>query len=97
MKTIMENSFYGGKSDPVSTNDLSSILLSFPSEFPPTSPPPPQVSMSLSSDQSPTPCSLSSAFPPVSKSTHTGGINVNAAPFQSVQAVRFLSGSYSFI
>ncbi|XP_068461122.1 caprin-1a isoform X2 [Clinocottus analis] len=46
-----------------------------------------QVSMSLSSDQSPTPCSLSSAFPPVSKSTHTGGINVNAAPFQSVQAV----------
>uniref|UniRef100_A0A8C2Z4D1 Cell cycle associated protein 1a n=1 Tax=Cyclopterus lumpus TaxID=8103 RepID=A0A8C2Z4D1_CYCLU len=46
-----------------------------------------QVLMSLSSDQSPTPCSLSSAFPPVSKSTHTGGINVNAAPFQSVQAV----------
>uniref|UniRef100_A0A8C2Z4M8 Cell cycle associated protein 1a n=1 Tax=Cyclopterus lumpus TaxID=8103 RepID=A0A8C2Z4M8_CYCLU len=45
------------------------------------------VLMSLSSDQSPTPCSLSSAFPPVSKSTHTGGINVNAAPFQSVQAV----------
>ncbi|XP_033841472.1 caprin-1a isoform X1 [Periophthalmus magnuspinnatus] len=33
------------------------------------------------------PCSLSSAFPPVSKPTHTGGINVNAAPFQSVQAV----------
>ncbi|XP_075965976.1 caprin-1a isoform X3 [Anarhichas minor] len=46
-----------------------------------------QVSMSLSSEQSPAPCSLSSAFPPVSKSTHTGGINVNAAPFQSVQAV----------
>uniref|UniRef100_A0A4W6D1R8 Cell cycle associated protein 1a n=1 Tax=Lates calcarifer TaxID=8187 RepID=A0A4W6D1R8_LATCA len=37
--------------------------------------------------QSPAPCSLSSAFPPVSKPTHTGGINVNAAPFQSVQAV----------
>uniref|UniRef100_G3PSL9 Cell cycle associated protein 1a n=1 Tax=Gasterosteus aculeatus aculeatus TaxID=481459 RepID=G3PSL9_GASAC len=49
--------------------------------------PPPQVSMSLSSEPSPTQCPLSSAFPPVSKSTHTGGINVNAAPFQSVQAV----------
>uniref|UniRef100_A0A7N6BSC6 Cell cycle associated protein 1a n=1 Tax=Anabas testudineus TaxID=64144 RepID=A0A7N6BSC6_ANATE len=48
---------------------------------------PPQASMSLSSEQSPAPCSLSSAFPPVSKPTHTGGINVNAAPFQSVQAV----------
>ncbi|XP_049452880.1 caprin-1a isoform X1 [Epinephelus fuscoguttatus] len=46
-----------------------------------------QASMSLPSEQSPAPCSLSSAFPPVSKSTHTGGINVNAAPFQSVQAV----------
>ncbi|XP_060924129.1 caprin-1a isoform X2 [Limanda limanda] len=46
-----------------------------------------QASMSLSSEQSPAPCSLSSAFPPVSKPTHTGGINVNAAPFQSVQAV----------
>ncbi|XP_047435941.1 caprin-1a isoform X2 [Mugil cephalus] len=46
-----------------------------------------QTSMSLSSEQSPAPCSLSSAFPPVSKPTHTGGINVNAAPFQSVQAV----------
>uniref|UniRef100_A0A7N6F992 Cell cycle associated protein 1a n=1 Tax=Anabas testudineus TaxID=64144 RepID=A0A7N6F992_ANATE len=53
---------------------------------------PPQASMSLSSEQSPAPCSLSSAFPPVSKPTHTGGINVNAAPFQSVQAVRFLPG-----
>uniref|UniRef100_A0A8D3DJW0 Cell cycle associated protein 1a n=1 Tax=Scophthalmus maximus TaxID=52904 RepID=A0A8D3DJW0_SCOMX len=39
------------------------------------------------SEQSPAPCSLSSAFPPVSKPAHTGGINVNAAPFQSVQAV----------
>uniref|UniRef100_A0A665WHF6 Cell cycle associated protein 1a n=1 Tax=Echeneis naucrates TaxID=173247 RepID=A0A665WHF6_ECHNA len=47
----------------------------------------PQVSMSLVSEQPPAPCSLSSAFPPVSKPTHTGGINVNAAPFQSVQAV----------
>ncbi|XP_042338638.1 caprin-1a isoform X1 [Plectropomus leopardus] len=46
-----------------------------------------QASMSLSSELSPAPCSLSSAFPPVSKPTHTGGINVNAAPFQSVQAV----------
>ncbi|KAM4592657.1 caprin-1a isoform 2-T2 [Odontesthes bonariensis] len=46
-----------------------------------------QASMSLSSEQSPAPCSLSAAFPPVSKPTHTGGINVNAAPFQSVQAV----------
>ncbi|XP_070833467.1 caprin-1a isoform X1 [Chaetodon trifascialis] len=46
-----------------------------------------QVSMSLSPEQSPDPCSLSSAFPPVSKPSHTGGINVNAAPFQSVQAV----------
>ncbi|KAL7406587.1 hypothetical protein ABVT39_022753 [Epinephelus coioides] len=46
-----------------------------------------QASMSLPSEQSPAPCSLSSAFPPVPKSTHTGGINVNAAPFQSVQAV----------
>ncbi|XP_070708370.1 caprin-1a isoform X2 [Pempheris klunzingeri] len=46
-----------------------------------------QATMSLSSEQSPTPCSLSSAFPPVSKPSHSGGINVNAAPFQSVQAV----------
>uniref|UniRef100_A0AAQ5X7R6 Cell cycle associated protein 1a n=1 Tax=Amphiprion ocellaris TaxID=80972 RepID=A0AAQ5X7R6_AMPOC len=45
------------------------------------------TSLSLSSEQSPAPSSLSSAFPPVSKPTHTGGINVNAAPFQSVQAV----------
>ncbi|KAM9766199.1 caprin-1a isoform 1-T1 [Menidia menidia] len=46
-----------------------------------------QASLSLSSEQSPAPCSLSAAFPPVSKPPHTGGINVNAAPFQSVQAV----------
>ncbi|XP_008308288.1 caprin-1-like isoform X1 [Cynoglossus semilaevis] len=46
-----------------------------------------QVSLSLSSEPSPAPCSLSSAFPSVSNPTHSGGINVNAAPFQSVQAV----------
>ncbi|XP_077419543.1 caprin-1-like isoform X1 [Vanacampus margaritifer] len=46
-----------------------------------------QAAMSLSSEQSSASCSLSSAFPPASKPTHTGGINVNAAPFQSVQAV----------
>ncbi|XP_038139764.1 caprin-1a isoform X2 [Cyprinodon tularosa] len=46
-----------------------------------------QTSMSLSSDQSSAPCSLSTAFPPVSKHINSGGINVNAAPFQSVQAV----------
>ncbi|XP_041639233.1 caprin-1a isoform X2 [Cheilinus undulatus] len=46
-----------------------------------------QAAMSLSSEPSPAPCPLSSAFPPVSKPSHTGGINVNAAPFQSVQAV----------
>lgn len=46
-----------------------------------------QASISLSSEQSPAPCTLSAAFPSVSKPTHTGGINVNAAPFQSVQAV----------
>ncbi|KAM4631123.1 caprin-1a isoform 2-T2 [Polymixia lowei] len=48
---------------------------------------PNQASMSLSSEQSPAPSSLPSAFPPVSKPTHSGGINVNAAPFQSMQAV----------
>ncbi|XP_078141889.1 caprin-1a isoform X2 [Centroberyx gerrardi] len=46
-----------------------------------------QASMSLSSEPSPAPSSLPSAFPPVSKPTHSGGINVNAAPFQSMQAV----------
>lgn len=48
---------------------------------------PSQALLSLSSEQQTVPGSLSSAFPPVSKSTHSGGINVNAAPFQSVQAV----------
>ncbi|AWP01523.1 putative caprin-1-like isoform 2 [Scophthalmus maximus] len=46
-----------------------------------------ESSQAAMSEQSPAPCSLSSAFPPVSKPAHTGGINVNAAPFQSVQAV----------
>ncbi|XP_077375160.1 caprin-1-like isoform X2 [Festucalex cinctus] len=46
-----------------------------------------QAAMSLSSEQSSASCSLSSAFPPASKPPHSGGINVNAAPFQSVQAV----------
>ncbi|XP_019722866.1 caprin-1-like isoform X1 [Hippocampus comes] len=52
---------------------------------------PSHAAMSLSSEHSSASCSLSSAFPPASKSTHTGGINVNAAPFQSVQAVFVLS------
>uniref|UniRef100_A0A1A8IYZ9 Cell cycle associated protein 1 n=1 Tax=Nothobranchius kuhntae TaxID=321403 RepID=A0A1A8IYZ9_NOTKU len=46
-----------------------------------------QASMSLSAEHLAASCSLSTAFPPVSKPTHSGGINVNAAPFQSVQAV----------
>ncbi|CAL9701622.1 unnamed protein product [Knipowitschia caucasica] len=47
----------------------------------------PMTSQQEPSQQSPAPCSLSSAFPPVSEPSHIGGINVNAAPFQSVQAV----------
>ncbi|XP_061831196.1 caprin-1-like isoform X2 [Nerophis lumbriciformis] len=47
-----------------------------------------QAAISLSSEpSSASSCSLSSAFPPASKSVRPGGINVNAAPFQSVQAV----------
>ncbi|XP_061615601.1 caprin-1-like isoform X1 [Phyllopteryx taeniolatus] len=46
-----------------------------------------QAAMSLSSEQPSASCSLSSAFPHSSKHSHTGGINVNAASFQSVQAV----------
>lgn len=51
-----------------------------------------QNSMSLSSDQPPPSAALPSAsqtqvFQPVSKSPHSGGINVNAAPFQSMQTV----------
>ncbi|XP_051544872.1 caprin-1-like isoform X2 [Myxocyprinus asiaticus] len=45
-----------------------------------------QVSMSLSSEQPPTPSTQSQVFQPVSKPLHSG-INVNAAPFQSMQAV----------
>uniref|UniRef100_A0A3P9HQD1 Cell cycle associated protein 1a n=1 Tax=Oryzias latipes TaxID=8090 RepID=A0A3P9HQD1_ORYLA len=45
------------------------------------------ASLSLPSEPSAASCSLSPAFPPVSKPTLTGGTNVNAAPFQSVQAV----------
>uniref|UniRef100_A0A673NF98 Caprin-1-like n=1 Tax=Sinocyclocheilus rhinocerous TaxID=307959 RepID=A0A673NF98_9TELE len=44
------------------------------------------VSMPLSSEQTPTPSSQPQVFQPVSKPLHSG-INVNAAPFQSMQAV----------
>ncbi|XP_039512611.1 caprin-1a isoform X2 [Pimephales promelas] len=47
---------------------------------------PQQVSMPLSSEQPPTPSSQPQVFQPVSKPLHSG-INVNAAPFQSMQAV----------
>ncbi|KAL4622825.1 caprin-1 [Arapaima gigas] len=51
-----------------------------------------QASMSLSSEQSPPPSSLPAAsqpqvFQPVSKPLRSSGINVNAAPFQSMQTV----------
>lgn len=51
-----------------------------------------QNSMSLSSDQPPPstalpPASQTQVFQPVSKAPHSGGINVNAAPFQSMQTV----------
>lgn len=51
-----------------------------------------QNSMSLSSDQPPPstalpPASQTPVFQPVSKAPHSGGINVNAAPFQSMQTV----------
>ena len=47
---------------------------------------------SLSSDQPPPsstlpPTSQTQVFQPVCKSPHTSGINVNAAPFQSMQTV----------
>ncbi|XP_027034267.2 caprin-1a isoform X1 [Tachysurus fulvidraco] len=45
-----------------------------------------QVSMPLSSEQPPAPSSQPQAFQSVSKPLHSG-INVNAAPFQSMQAV----------
>ncbi|XP_041836809.1 caprin-1a isoform X2 [Melanotaenia boesemani] len=71
---------------PVKTVDLQQIggpSIHSESRLPQTT----TVSGPQESSQSPAPCSLSTAFPPVSKPTHTGGINVNAAPFQSVQAV----------
>uniref|UniRef100_A0A668TGD0 Cell cycle associated protein 1a n=1 Tax=Oreochromis aureus TaxID=47969 RepID=A0A668TGD0_OREAU len=71
---------------PVQAVDLQQMggpLLHSESRLPQTA----AVSGPQESSQSPAPCSLSSAFPPVSKPTLTGGINVNAAPFQSVQAV----------
>lgn len=52
-----------------------------------------QTSMSLSSEQPPPstalpPASQTQVFQPVSKAPHSSGINVNAAPFQSMQTVR---------
>uniref|UniRef100_A0A667WLX1 Cell cycle associated protein 1b n=1 Tax=Myripristis murdjan TaxID=586833 RepID=A0A667WLX1_9TELE len=52
----------------------------------------PQTSMSLSSEQPPPstalpPASQTQVFQPVSKAPHSSGINVNAAPFQSMQTV----------
>ncbi|XP_035251634.1 caprin-1-like [Anguilla anguilla] len=51
-----------------------------------------QASMALSAEQPPAPSPLPSAaqtqaYQPVSKPLHSGGINVNAAPFQSMQTV----------
>uniref|UniRef100_A0A672ZTP1 Cell cycle associated protein 1b n=1 Tax=Sphaeramia orbicularis TaxID=375764 RepID=A0A672ZTP1_9TELE len=51
-----------------------------------------QTSMSLSSEQPPPsttlpPASQTQVFQPVTKSPHSSGINVNAAPFQSMQTV----------
>lgn len=45
-------------------------------------------SMSLSSEQLSPSASQTQVFQPVSKAPHSGGINVNAAPFQSMQTVR---------
>lgn len=60
-----------------------------------------QTSMSLSSDQPPPstalpPASQTQVFQPVSKVPHSSGINVNAAPFQSMQTVR-LQRSFLFL
>ncbi|XP_034541329.1 caprin-1b isoform X2 [Notolabrus celidotus] len=51
-----------------------------------------QTSMSLSSEQPPPstalpPASQTQVFQPISKAPHSSGINVNAAPFQSMQTV----------
>uniref|UniRef100_A0A672ZQI6 Cell cycle associated protein 1b n=1 Tax=Sphaeramia orbicularis TaxID=375764 RepID=A0A672ZQI6_9TELE len=58
----------------------------------PVQPEPTQTSMSLSSEQPPPsttlpPASQTQVFQPVTKSPHSSGINVNAAPFQSMQTV----------
>uniref|UniRef100_A0A665UGI2 Cell cycle associated protein 1b n=1 Tax=Echeneis naucrates TaxID=173247 RepID=A0A665UGI2_ECHNA len=58
----------------------------------PVQPEPTQTSMSLSSEQPPPsaalpPASQTQVFQPVSKAPHSSGINVNAAPFQSMQTV----------
>ncbi|XP_065813169.1 caprin-1b isoform X4 [Labrus bergylta] len=58
----------------------------------PIQPEPTQTSMSLSSEQPPPstalpPASQTQVFQPVSKAPHSSGINVNAAPFQSMQTV----------
>lgn len=54
-----------------------------------------QTPMTLSSEQPPPstallPASQTQVFQPVSKAPHSSGINVNAAPFQSMQTVRHL-------
>uniref|UniRef100_A0AAX7VHK2 Cell cycle associated protein 1b n=1 Tax=Astatotilapia calliptera TaxID=8154 RepID=A0AAX7VHK2_ASTCA len=57
----------------------------------PVQPEPTQPSMSLSEQPPPStvlpPASQTPVFQPVSKAPHSGGINVNAAPFQSMQTV----------
>ncbi|XP_029697098.1 caprin-1b isoform X1 [Takifugu rubripes] len=64
-----------------------------PDPRPPTEPLDPiQTSMSLASEQPPPSSALPSSpqtqvFQPVSKAPHSSGINVNAAPFQSMQTV----------
>ncbi len=61
-----------------------------------------KTSMSLSSEQPPPsaalpPASQTPVFQPVSKSPHSSGINVNAAPFQSMQTVRPLCHTHSLL
>uniref|UniRef100_A0A7N6BM99 Cell cycle associated protein 1b n=1 Tax=Anabas testudineus TaxID=64144 RepID=A0A7N6BM99_ANATE len=73
------------------------VLMNFCCTPPPPPTPPPlfffqQTSMSLSSEQPPPstalpPASQTQVFQPVSKAPHSSGINVNAAPFQSMQTV----------
>uniref|UniRef100_A0A671SQM8 Caprin-1-like n=1 Tax=Sinocyclocheilus anshuiensis TaxID=1608454 RepID=A0A671SQM8_9TELE len=85
---------------PTCTTSLKYVLLGAYSSTPPLYQPPHnseprpqtdsidplQVSMPLLSEQPPTPSSQPQVFQPVSKPLHSG-INVNAAPFQSMQAV----------